>query len=57
MTYWQRLLTEYPDMQGLRPESKEVRCPSNFGYEVKQRGMCQKMTCTECWNRRIQKAG
>ena len=51
ITFWQRLMMDYPDLRELTPNDKQVRCPVNYGYEVKQRGQCTQMSCEQCWNR------
>lgn len=52
MTFWGRLLLEYPDMAKKRPDDKRVKCPCSWGYEKKERGLCLRMpSCEACWNR------
>lgn len=54
MTFWDRLILEYPDMAKHSPVEIRVKCPSNWGYEKMQKGHCRSMkTCEECWNREM----
>ena len=48
MTYWDRLVLEYPDMAKHSPIEMQVKCPCSWGYEKKQKGFCATMkNCEE----------
>lgn len=54
MTFWEKLISEYPDMKEYTKQSKATKCPSSWGYEVRQKGMCwQKVNCEQCWDRQV----
>ena len=54
MTYWQKLISQYPEMEEYGAQSKDVKCPCTWGYEQKIKGQCLKMrSCEQCWNRQI----
>lgn len=52
MTFWARLMVEYPDMGHMNPANKMVKCRCSWGYEKKERGLCMTMpSCEACWKR------
>lgn len=51
VTFWKMLLWEHPDMSGARPEDKEVKCQSNWGYE--KHFNCKGISCEKCWQRKM----
>ncbi len=54
MTYWQKLVAQYPDLEKYGPKNKKVKCPSSWGYEERIKGECSKEpSCEACWNREI----
>lgn len=54
MTFWDRLVLEYPEMRKKSPMDKAVKCPCSWGYERKPRGLCVSMkSCDTCWMREM----
>lgn len=54
MTFYERLVIEYPEMKKYGSSHKAVKCPSCWGYEERIKGECaRRKSCEECWNRQM----
>lgn len=52
MTFKEKFVKEVRTYLGRNIEDYNKFCPNDFGYEIKNKD-CNKINCTECWNREI----